>query len=170
MLNTLVRFEAAVGKILLVIIVILVFAAGLLRWFDHPLIWSVDLAQLLFLWVSFIGANQALRSRAHIGMDLLVRPLPLGLRRLIEIVLALLTLAFLLTMVFEGYKLTMLNLARVYGDSGISYAYVTGAVPVGCLLLAITLCGHIVNLIRRWRAERRLVFSDPVRGEVEDVL
>ncbi len=69
-----------------------------------------------------------------------------------------------------GYRLTMLNLQRIYGDSGISYAFVTGAVPVGCLLLAITLCGHLVNLIRHWRTEKRLVFADPVRGEVEDVL
>jgi TRAP-type transport system small permease protein len=170
MLSLLVRAEAAFGKILLIIIVALVFAAGILRWFDHPLIWSVDLAQLLFLWVSFIGANQALRNRAHIGMDLLVRPLPLGLRRVIEIALALVTLAFLLIMVVMGYRLTMLNLQRVYGDSGISYAYVTGAVPVGCLLLAITLSGHLLDLIRLWRTERRLVFSDPARGEVEDVL
>ncbi len=170
MLSLLVRAEAAFGKILLIIIVALVFSAGILRWFDHPLIWSVDLAQLLFLWVSFIGANQALRNRAHIGMDLLVRPLPLGLRRVIEIALALVTLAFLLIMVVMGYRLTMLNLQRVYGDSGISYAYVTGAVPVGCLLLAITLSGHLLDLIRLWRTERRLVFSDPARGEVEDVL
>ncbi len=170
MLSLLVRAEAAFGKLLLVIIVILVFAAGILRWFDHPLIWSVDLAQLLFLWVSFIGANQALRNRAHIGMDLLVRPLPLQLRRIVEIALALVTLAFLLIMVVMGYRLTALNLQRIYGDSGISYAYVTGAVPVGCLLLAITLCGHLVRLFRYWRTEKRLVFADPVRGEVDDVL
>jgi len=170
MLSLLVRVEAAIGIALLAMVVILVFAAGLLRWFDHPLIWSVDLAQLLFLWVSFIGANQALRKRAHIGMDLVVRPLPLALRRAVEIALALLTLAFLLTMVVVGYRLTMLNLARVYGDSGISYAFVTGAVPVGCLLLAITLAGHLVGLLRNWRSESRLVFSDPQRGEVEDVL
>ena len=170
MLSLLVRAEAAVGKIILVIIVVLVFAAGLLRWFDHPLIWSVDLAQLLFLWVSFIGANQALRNRAHIGMDLLVRPLPYSLRRVVEIALALITLAFLLIMVVMGYRLTMLNLERVYGDSGISYAYVTGAVPIGCLLLAITLTGHLFDLVRHWRTEERLVFADPVRGEVDDVL
>ncbi len=170
MLSLLVRAEAAFGKLLLVIIVLLVFAAGLLRWFDHPLIWSVDLAQLLFLWVSFIGANQALRKRVHIGMDLLVRPLPPSIRSIIEIALALVTLAFLLTMAVMGYRLTMLNLQRVYGDSGISYAYVTGAVPVGCLLLAITLSGHVWNLVRRWRSERVLVFSDPIRGEVEDVI
>lgn len=170
MLSLLVRAEAALGKLILVVIVVLVFAAGILRWFDHPLIWSVDLAQLLFIWVSFIGANQALRTRVHIGMDLLVRPLPASLRSIVEIALGLVTLAFLLAMVFLGYKLTTLNLQRIYGDSGISYAWVTGAVPVGCLMLAITLAGHLFSAIRGFRSERALVFSDPRRGEVEDVL
>lgn len=164
------RAEATVGKLLLLIIVLLVFAAGIMRWFGQPLVWSVDLAQLLFIWVSFIGANQALRARVHIGMDLLVRPLPMRLRRGLEIVLALVTLAFLLTMVVMGYRLTLLNIERQYGDSGISYGFVTGAVPVGCLLLAVTLAGHLLTVLRRWRAESLLVFSDPVRGEVEDVL
>ncbi len=170
MSNFLLRVESTIGKLLLVVIVVLVFAAGVLRWFDHPLIWSVDLAQLLFLWIAFIGANQALRKHAHIGMDLAVRWMPLGWRRVIEIALAVLTLAFLLIMVWEGYKLTTLNIQRVFGDSGISYAFVTGAVPVGCLMLAITLTGHVIKLIRTWRTENRLIFSDPHRGEVEDVL
>ena len=170
MLDLLVRFEAMVGKLLLAVIVVLVFAAGVLRWFDHPLIWSVDLAQLLFLWIAFIGANQALRKRAHIGMDLAVRGLPYRMRRIVEVMLAALTLAFLLIMVVMGYELTTLNIERVYGDSGISYAFVTGAVPVGCLMLAITLGGHLWNLIRAWRAETNLVFSDPRDGEVGDVL
>jgi TRAP-type C4-dicarboxylate transport system permease small subunit len=165
----LVRAEAALGKLLLVIIVVLVFAAGVLRWFDRPLIWSVDLAQLLFVWISFIGANQALRKRVHIGMDLLVRPFPMAARRALEILLALLTLAFLLYMVVLGYQLTALNMERVYGDSGISYAFVTGAVPVGCLLLAITLAGHLWGVLKRWN-EPTLVFSDPGRSEIEDVL
>jgi TRAP-type C4-dicarboxylate transport system permease small subunit len=169
-MQILVRAEAAIGKLLLVIIVVLVFAAGILRWFDHPLIWSVDMAQLLFVWLSFIGANQALRKRAHIGMDLLVRPFPMSIRRLIEIALALVVLAFLLTMVVLGYELTTLNMQRIYGDSGISYAFVTSAVPVGCLLLAITLAGHLFNVLRNWRSEPRLVFSDPSRSEVEDLL
>ncbi len=170
MLGWFVRAEAAFGKLLLVIIVLLVFAAGVLRWFDHPLIWSVDLAQLLFLWIAFIGANQALRKRVHIGVDLLVRPLPPRIRRPIEIALALITLAFLLVMAVVGYRLTMLNMQRIYGDSGIPYAFVTGAVPVGCLLLAATLIGHLVGLVRGWRSGSYLVFADQNRGETEDVL
>jgi TRAP-type C4-dicarboxylate transport system permease small subunit len=170
MRSWLVRAEAVFGMLLLAVIVVLVFAAGILRWFGYPLVWSVDLAQMLFLWVSFVGANQALRKRTHIGVDLLVRLSPARFRRLIEVALALVTLGFLLTMVVMGYRLTMLNLERVYGDSGISYAFVTGAVPVGCLLLAITLSGHLLALIRDWRSETRLVFSDPKRGQAEDLL
>lgn len=166
----LLRAEAAIGKVLLAVITLLVFAAGVMRWFGLPLVWSVDMAQLLFIWVSFIGANQALRARVHIGMDLLVRPFPMPLRQALEVALALLTIAFLLTMTVLGYRLTMLNLERVYGDSGISYGFVTAAVPIGCLLLATTLAGHLYGTLRNWRSSPRLVFSDPQRGEVEDVL
>ncbi|MGF1626575.1 MAG: TRAP transporter small permease [Alphaproteobacteria bacterium] len=170
MLTLLKRLETALGMVLLAVIVCLVFAAGLLRWFGTPLIWSVDLAQLLFIWVSFIGANQALRTRVHIGMDLAVRPVPLRFRRLIELALAGLVLAFLFTMVVIGTQLTFLNIERQFGDSGISYAFVTGAVPVGCLMLATTVGWHVLTVLRRWRSEPLLVFSDPARGEIEDVL
>ncbi|MEZ5670216.1 MAG: TRAP transporter small permease [Alphaproteobacteria bacterium] len=170
MLKWLARAEVAIGMALLAAICCLVFAAGLLRSFGHPLIWSVDMAQLLFIWTSFIGADIALRSKVHIGMDLLVRPFPLRLRIAVELLLALAALAFLLTMTVEGYGLMMQNIERIYGDSGISYAWVTGAVPAGCLLLALTLAGHMIAVIRRWRGAPTLVFSDPDHGEIEDVL
>ena len=47
-----------------------------MRFFGHPLIWSVDLAQLLFIWLCFIGATRAMRERGHLGVDFLVRPFP----------------------------------------------------------------------------------------------
>src|SRR3546814_6107426 len=70
------KAEALLAVGLLAVIVFLVFIAGVMRWFGEPLIWSVDLAQLLFVWVSFLGADMALRKRAHIGIDYLVRRLP----------------------------------------------------------------------------------------------
>lgn len=164
------RLEAAIGIVLLAVIVVLVFVAGIMRWFGAPLVWSVDLAQLLFVWVSFIGADLALHTKVHIGMDLAVRPFPAASRRLIDLALGLLVTAFLLTMVAMGAELTLLNIERQFGDSGISYAFVTAAVPAGCLLLAATVVLHMVAVVRSWRARPALVFSDPERGELEDVL
>lgn len=158
MLGLFARLEDAAAKALLAAVVFLVFAAGLARTFGHPLIWSVDFAQLLFVWLCFVGANKALRAKAHVGVDYFVRKLPAAGRRWIELALALVSLAFLVVMAWNGVKLTMLNVERVYGDSGISYAWVTGAVPVGCLLLAVTLADHLVGMLA---GRSDLVFAAP---------
>lgn len=142
------RLELLAAKVLLAAIVALVFLAAIGRSFGHPLIWSIDMAQLMFIWLCFLGANRAMRAKAHIGVDLFVRHLPLAARRGVEILLALLALAFLLALCVAGYRLTLLNWQRVYGDSGISYAWVTSAVPVGAALLVMTLVGHILHALR----------------------
>ena len=61
MLKWLARIEFAAACMLLAAIVALVFVAAIMRFFDHPLIWSVDLAQLLFIWLCFFGAARAMR-------------------------------------------------------------------------------------------------------------
>ena len=142
------RLELAAAKALLAVIVVLVFAAAVGRSFGYPLVWSVDVAQLLFIWVCFLGANRALRLKTHIGVDLFVRKLPRSIRHWVELALAAVTLAFLIALAVSGYRLTMLNWQRVYGDSGISYAWVTIAVPVGAAMLALTLVGHVIGALR----------------------
>ena len=155
----LIKLEAGLAVALLAVIVGLVFAAGFLRWFGAPLVWSVDLAQLLFIWVSFLGADMALRKRAHIGIDLLVRRLPGRGRVVLDLLLALLAIAFLGAMVVMGYRLTMLNLERQFGDSGISYAFVTVAVPAGCGLLALTLLGEMWTALRSLACRPQPIFT-----------
>ena len=63
--------------------------------------------------------------------------------------------AFLLTLVGLGTQLTLLNVQRPMGDTDISYAYVTAAVPVGALLMAITAAAQLVGF---WR-NRDLTFG-----------
>lgn len=145
------RIEFAIGMALLVVITGLVFIAAVMRFLGTPLIWSVDLAQLLFIWLCFLGACRAMRQRAHLGVDFAVRFLPLKGRLLVETALTAVIIAFLLTLSWKGYKLTLLNIERIFGDSGLSYAYVTSAVPVGCTFLAISL---LSNAIAAWRSSK----------------
>jgi TRAP-type C4-dicarboxylate transport system permease small subunit len=144
----LIRIEDSVSKLLLAAIVGLVFIAAIARSVGRPMIWSVDFAQLLFIWLCFLGANRAMRVKAHIGVDYFVRKLSFAPRWVIEMVLAVVTLAFLAALAIAGYRLTVLNWERVYGDSGISYAWVTAAVPVGCALLAVTILANLVDALR----------------------
>ncbi|TWG94817.1 TRAP-type C4-dicarboxylate transport system permease small subunit [Mesorhizobium sp. J18] len=158
MLKNLSRIEFGIAASLLAIIVVLVFLAAIMRFFGHPLIWSVDLAQLLFIWLCFLGATRAMREKGHIGIDLLVRQLGNRSRFALETAITIVILVFLGLLAYEGYELTMLNRQRQFGDSGLSYAWVTAAVPVGCLMLAGAL---IWNLVQAWRNRREglLVYS-----------
>ena len=170
MTGTLYKAEALLANVLLAVIVFLVFGAGITRWFGYPLVWSVDLAQLLFVWVSFLGADMALRKRAHVGIDYLVRRLPGRPRVLLDAVLAAVCVAFLGVMAVLGYRLTMLNLERLFGDSGIPYALVTIAVPVGCVLLALTLLGQTWTSLSRLRHRARPIFVAESRDEIEELV
>ena len=77
--------------------------------------------------------------------------------------------AFLLTLVGLGIKLTLLNLERTFGDSTLSYAWVTAAVPVGCVLIGISL---VDNMVKAWRRrEGALVYTrTAVDGAAPDTL
>ena len=153
------KIELIVGLIILAVIVVLVFMASIMRFFGHPLIWSVDLAQLLFIWLCFLGANRALRLKSHMGVDLLIRRLNIRHRLVFESALSAFTILFLCILAYKGVELTIINKERIYGDSGIPYYFVTIAVPFGCIILSITI---VRNLILAWKnraSESLLIFS-----------
>lgn len=159
MLKRLAQIEFGVAVALLAAIVGLVFIAAIMRWFGQPLIWSVDMAQLLFIWLCMIGATRAMREKGHLGIDLLVRHMPHRIRLRVEIGVSVLLLGFFALLAVEGARLTMLNQQRQFGDSGLSYGWVTAAVPVGCVMLGVAL---IYNLVQAWRTRRdghSLVYS-----------
>ncbi len=163
MLKRLGQIEFAIAGGILALITVMVFVAAVMRFFGHPLIWSVDMAQLLFIWLCFLGATRALREKGHLGVDVLIRHLPYMWRLVIETVLTAVFIVFLIILAKEGADLTMLNRQRVYGDSGISYGFVTIAVPVGCLLLSGSL---IYNAVIAWRRRdgETLIYSRPDFG------
>lgn len=159
MFKRLAQIEYAVAALILAAIVVLVFAAAILRFFDHPLIWSVDMAQLLFIWLCFLGATRAMRQKSHIGIDLLVRYLGNRHRLVVETAVSLVILVFLAILTVEGTQLTILNHQREFGDSGLSYAWVTIAVPVGSVMLGIAIAWNLIQAWRRRTEADTLVYS-----------
>ncbi|BCH21081.1 TRAP transporter small permease [Mesorhizobium sp. L-8-3] len=134
------------------------FVAVIMRFFDRPLIWSVDVAQLLFIWLCFVGATRAMREKGHIGIELFTRHLGHRRRFALEMLLSVVILVFLAFLAVEGCRLTLFNRQRLFGDSGLSYAWVTAAVPVGSVMLGIALAS---NMVKAWRsrAQGALVYS-----------
>lgn len=132
------KIELTLTATLFALIVVLVFAAAMSRYVLTPINWSVDAAQALFVWVVFLGASQALRRRRHLGISVLVDMLPNNQRAWIDIGLRSLIAIFLAFIIYYGAKLCILNYGRKLTSFPLSYAYVTAAAPVGCMLMLIT--------------------------------
>lgn len=151
------KFEDALSKVEtfivcfgLMLLIVTVFAAAVLRFFGIDMSVSTDLAQLTFAWVSFIGADLALRQSRHMGVDMLVKRFPLGLQNAIYLFNYLLILFFLLFAVRYGIDLCIVNAARKYNTLYISYSFATASCPIGCGLMCITAVKHIVQYVRNF--------------------
>jgi TRAP-type C4-dicarboxylate transport system permease small subunit len=146
--HRLARGEEIVARVCLAGCAALVFVAAVSRAFGSPVLWAIDIAMLLFIWCAFLGADAALRAHQHIIIDIVVRLLPQRVQRALLIAHWSIMVAFLLTLVVLGTELTLLNWQRPMGDTEISYAFVTAAVPAGSLLLAITAARQLVGYFR----------------------
>jgi TRAP-type transport system small permease protein len=146
--NTLVSGEKIITQIFLFLIIILVFVAAVARRVGYPLVWSVDLAQLLFAWTCFLGADLALQQDRHIGVDIFVRWLPKRVYTVIVFCSYVVILGFLGIIMIFGTYLAFKNSHRLFNGMPISYSWATISAPVGCLLLARTIIGKMIGLTK----------------------
>lgn len=146
------KIDEIIVVTMLVLVVILVFLAALLRWFGVPVAWSVDVAQLLFVWVCFLGANIALKNNKHIGIDLFTRKMPFKMKNYVALFNNIIIVVFLAIVFYYGAQLSIDNFKRQFNTLPISYSYVTLSAPVGCFLMLLTSYKRIkdnINNIRK---------------------
>ncbi|MDC8832310.1 TRAP transporter small permease [Alteromonas gilva] len=148
-MNCLDRVERTVCILLLALIVLLVFAAAVMRTMGMPIIWSVDVAQLLFTWLCMLGANQTLKHSHHASVDIITQYLPARWQQILHGFAVIIILAVLTTLVVYGLALFNLNPQRTLGSTDIPYRYVTLALPVGAVLVALTV------LQQGWRSVKQ---------------
>lgn len=142
------QFEQWLAMILLAGITILVFAAALMRTVGFPLNWAQDAALIMFAWLSFIGGDIALHSTGLIGIDLIVKHFPKAVQKGIDIAFKIVMLVFLAVLVVNGYSYVMTGYKRLITTLNMSYAWVTASVPVGALLMIISVSQNLVRSIR----------------------
>lgn len=124
---------------LLVGVEVLVLLAGIIARgvFDHPLIWSDELAETLFLWLAMLGAALALQRGQHMRMTALVTRVPLEWRGLFEALALAATLAFLLLIVWPVAHWTLAAMAITTPAMEISGVWRAAAFPVGIALMIV---------------------------------
>ena len=143
------KFESIFVKVLFVFLVALVFIAAFTRYIGYPINWSVDMAQCLFAWCTFLAADIAMRKDKLMKVDFVVAKLSEKYRDIIEYINLFIILTFLLALIGFGIWLSYTTRFRSFqGIPGFSYTWVTLSVPVGGSLMVITTILKIREKIR----------------------
>lgn len=138
--------------------VILVFGNVVLRYaFNSGITVSEEVARLLFLYSTFLGAIVAMRERLHLGVDSLVRRLPLLGKKLCLVTSHLLML-FACALVLQGsWKQTMINLHVKLPVTGLSAAVVYGVGLIFSVCVGFILLADLFRLLSGRMADEELV-------------
>ena len=144
------RVELACAAVLLAAVVILVGVASVARAAGSPVIWSIEVAQLLFLWLCVFAIDLALQDERHFGIGLILDNVPAAGRKAVEIVNLVVMIALLAYLIRFAWKNMILMHPRLTGALQTPGSYFHASMVVGFALMIRTL---VVKLVARIRAK-----------------
>ena len=123
----------------LVVVEIIILGAGVAsRYVFHaPLVWSDELASILFLWLSMLGAALALRRSEHMRMTGLVTRLTPGAQTFLDAFALAAGLVFLALLLPHAVEYAVEEQAIVTPALEISNAWRAAALPTGVALMFV---------------------------------
>lgn len=134
-LGMLVEVPAA---LLVVAEIVILFAGVVARYGLHrPLIWSDELASILFLWLAMLGAAVAFRRAEHMRMTAVVASAKPAMRAYLDVVATCAALAFLLLIVWPAYEYAYEESFITTPALQIPNIWRAAALPVGICLMAL---------------------------------
>src|SRR6266700_1800740 len=134
-LGVLVEIPAA---LLVVAEIVILFAGVVARYGLHrPLIWSDELASILFLWLAMLGAAVAFRRAEHMRMTAIVASAKPAMRAYLDLVATCAALAFLLLVAWPAYEYAYEESFITTPALQIPNIWRAAALPVGIGLMAL---------------------------------
>jgi tripartite ATP-independent transporter DctM subunit len=162
------RIDGEIGRVvellaaLLTGVEVLILLAGVIsRYvFHNPLVWSDELASILFLWLAMLGAVVAFRRGEHMRMSTLVSRVRPRWRMFFDAFAVAVAVAFLILILHSSIDYALDEAAVVTPAMEIPNIWRASAVPIGCALMLIS---ALLRLVRvggmRWVALALLVIA-----------
>ncbi|WP_247540084.1 TRAP transporter large permease subunit [Bradyrhizobium sp. 168] len=145
--NRILGHVVAVPAALLVLAEIAVLSSGIVgRYvFRPPIVWSDELAGILFLWLAMLGSVIAFQRGEHMRMTAIVGVLSAELRAFLDVVAAAASLAFLVLVVWPAYEFAADEAFVTTPALEIVNTWRAAALPIG---IGLMLIAAVLRLIR----------------------
>ena len=141
-LNDIVGVLIEIPAALLVLAEVVVLLMGVIwRYVLHkPLIWSDELASILFLWLAMLGSIVALRRGDHMRMTAIVGTLKPAARTFLDLIAIAASLAFLVLVVRPAYEFAEDEVFVTTPALEIANSWRAAALPIGIGLMILVGC------------------------------
>lgn len=118
---------------------------------EQPAEWSEVLIRFSLIWMVFLGIPMAFRQGAMVSVDALYRAVPDGLKRVLDLVVALAALALMLVILWWGYDYAVRgSVQTMAGLESLSMFWAYIAMPVGAVF---SIFGIVANYLDPRRME-----------------
>ena len=124
--------------------------------FSHPLTWSEEAARYIFVYVSFIGISYAYRQKGHIRMEVVVNLFPQAVRRGLEVLINLGTIALFCYMIPFSFRFIGIQAGVKATATHIPMSIVYTALPLGMALSCVRLLISSLRIV--WGEEENAGF------------
>src|SRR5215468_4472130 len=136
--NLIGHLAEVIGAAIVVAETVILFAGVVSRYvFNSPIIWTDELANFLFLWLSMIGTVVALRGNGHMRLTTLVNWVRPGLGNWFNSVAALVVIAFVVEILLPAYEYTRDQQFTELTTLGISEGWRAVSILIGMSLAAV---------------------------------
>lgn len=142
----------------MVAMVIMVFGNVVLRYgFNSGISISDEMSRYCFIWLTYIGAMVAMRDKTHLGVDTLVRRLPLGGKKMCLFLSESLMLLCNVLFFLGTWKMHDLQVTSYSVVVGISMIWIYGIGYVTAAVMGIMNVHKLVRLLTGRLADSELV-------------
>lgn len=120
--------------------------------FNRPLVFTEEAARFLFVWTVFLGAAEAFRRKAHIGIDVLVKVMPKRLQWATEGLVSVITVGVLIVLFISGVQVVKATSRSSLTTIPLPMSSLYLALPVASALMLLDVFKRITNwLMKRGR-------------------
>jgi tripartite ATP-independent transporter DctM subunit len=138
---------AILAAILVAVEIAVLFAGVMARYvFQTPLVWSDELASILFLWLAMLGSVVALQRSEHMRLTAVLAGLRPVAQRRAEAIAAISVAAFLLLIVVPGSNYAAGEWDIQTPALDLHNTFRAAALPVGAVLMLVSALARLVRL------------------------
>ena len=139
------------SAVLLLALIALVLVGVVSRYFlSSPIIWIDEVAGIVFIWLSMLGAVIAIDRGEHLRLTLFLRFIPPRYLPLVDLAALVIVASFLLAMIGPAIEHAEFEFGILSPALEISAAYKIGAIAAGFTLMFAITAVEIIRL-SRWR-------------------